>query len=358
MSIEIKKKRIKEKLSKTILKIFKNKGFNFTELDFLIDTDILAQRSGESFKKFALTYVDSKQNEVSLRPDLTIATALKYIREKPKGIQKYCYQGTAFKLSSQRKLTIFEQIGCEIINSKFKNELQILDTLIKAVKNQKKIKIVLNDVSLFSDVIDNLELPNRWKLRLKRHYSRKEYFEELLNRLGTNYDLKKDIVKVDYERFDKIKKLNKQILVAGRSYEDIIDRFERKKNDPRDNIKGEKNTKIIRDFLKIRSTLNGTNSIIENFYKKNNLRSSGLKNFYSKINLLNKKISKNIEVEFVCDSGRETSYYTGLVFSIFSKNSEIARGGEYNNLIKSLGYSKSINAFGGAINLDILSSLK
>ena len=35
-------------------------------------------------------------------------------------------------------------------------------------------------------------------------------------------------------------------------------------------------------------------------------------------------------------------------------NKEISRGGEYNNLMKTLGYKKQINAFGGAIDLNQL----
>ena len=43
-----------------------------------------------------------------------------------------------------------------------------------------------------------------------------------------------------------------------------------------------------------------------------------------------------------------------LFFSIELNNKEISRGGEYNNLMKTLGYKKQINAFGGAIDLNQL----
>jgi ATP phosphoribosyltransferase regulatory subunit len=36
---------------------------------------------------------------------------------------------------------------------------------------------------------------------------------------------------------------------------------------------------------------------------------------------------------------------------------ELARGGEYNNLLKTLGYSKNVAALGGAINLNQLINL-
>ena len=44
-------------------------------------------------------------------------------------------------------------------------------------------------------------------------------------------------------------------------------------------------------------------------------------------------------------------YYTGIVFEVFSEKKEIARGGRYDDLLKSLGAKKNIPAVGAAINL-------
>ena len=68
---------------------------------------------------------------------------------------------------------------------------------------------------------------------------------------------------------------------------------------------------------------------------------------------LNKKLGTKQDVIFDAKFGRETQYYTGLVFAIFKQNKELARGGEYNNLIKTLG-GKQTPAFGAAINLNQL----
>ena len=78
----LEKKKLKEDFSKKILNYFKKRKFYFTDLDLLIDTSLLTERSGEQFKKTTLTYRDLLGKEVSLRPDLTVSTALKYIQEK------------------------------------------------------------------------------------------------------------------------------------------------------------------------------------------------------------------------------------------------------------------------------------
>ena len=46
MKIGLEKKKLKEDFSKKILNFFKKRKFNFTDLDLLIDTRLLTDRSG------------------------------------------------------------------------------------------------------------------------------------------------------------------------------------------------------------------------------------------------------------------------------------------------------------------------
>ena len=60
---------------------------------------------------------------------------------------------------------------------------------------------------------------------------------------------------------------------------------------------------------------------------------------------------------FSTNFGRDIEYYTGIVFEIYnSSKNEIARGGRYDSLLKSLGSKKNISAVGAAINLNNLST--
>jgi Histidyl-tRNA synthetase len=91
------------------------------------------------------------------------------------------------------------------------------------------------------------------------------------------------------------------------------------------------------------------------------LKTQNLNIYLKKINFINKKLGKKYSIYFKTNFGRNTEYYTGTVFLAFVKNKsktiEIARGGEYNNLLKTLGYKKDIPALGGAINLNQLINL-
>ena len=59
-------KKKREDISKKILNLFKKKGFNFIDLDIVIDTDLLTQRSGEAFKKYALNFKDKSGKDKCL----------------------------------------------------------------------------------------------------------------------------------------------------------------------------------------------------------------------------------------------------------------------------------------------------
>ena len=123
--------------------------------------------------------------------------------------------------------------------------------------------------------------------------------------------------------------------------------FDKKIKDPRSFVNGKIIVKIIKSFLKINCKLSKLDDELSNFVKKNKLKDNIFKNFKSIQNL--KKL--NQDINFVTNFGREVEYYTGIVFEVFSGKKEIARGGRYDDLLKSLGAKKNIPAVGAAINL-------
>jgi len=358
----LEKKRLKEDLSKKILSNFKKNKFIFTDLDLLIDTNLLTERSGEQFKKFTLTYKDLFGKEISLRPDLTVSTALKYIQEKKNKEEKYCYYGSAYRLDKEGDLKVFDQIGCEIINSNSdKSENILINSILEPLKKIKKLEVILGDVGLFKVLVESLELPSRWKLRLVKNFSRKEYFEDMLKRLETNYDLDQKAIKLDTKRLQDLEKIDPNQIIGGRTVSEIIKRFNKKIKDPRDSYKGKKNVNIIRDFLNINTSIQKAESAILSFFSKNKLNNLAIKSYLKKISRINKEVGKKYSINFKTNFGRNTDYYTGIVFlACVKKNSkiiELARGGEYNGLLRTLGYKKDISAIGGAINLNELINL-
>ena len=345
--------------SEKIIEIFKKEGFVLSEPDILLDSDYIIQRSGENFRKLIFTFEDDAGKSLCLRPDLTVASCIKYLKDKSRTTSKIFYSGQAYRRSSNsHEKVVNDQLGVEIIGSKKRltDDEKVLKTILKSIEKTKigKIFIKIGDVSLFERLIENLKMPERWKLRLKRHFWRPRYFEDLLSRLETNSDVDPITVDFDKKRFSEMKKLDQNEEIAGRKVSEILSRFDKKINDPRSFTEGKKTAKIIREFLKINCPIEQLDIFLENFLNKNDIKKNVIRN-----ELPVKSLSKNgYKIIFSTNFGRELEYYTGMVFEIVStKNkNEIARGGRYDNLLKSLGSKKNISAVGAAINLNNLSS--
>jgi len=343
-----------KKYSENIIKVFKKDGFVLSEPDVLLDSDYIIQRSGENFRKLMLTFEDDTGKSICLRPDLTIASCIKYLKDNSKKNSKIFYSGQAYRRSNSiRDKVINDQLGIEILGSKNKSidDLKILKTILNSIKKIKikNTSIKIGDVSLFQNLVDSLKIPERWKIRLKRHFWRPQYFEDLLNRLETNSDVDPAAVDLDKKRFSEMKNLDQNNEIANRKISEILYRFDRKIKDPRSFLENKKIAKIIREFLKISCSIDKLEKTLKNFVKKNKLNNKVFKDL-STIKNLSKINSKTI---FSTNFGRDIEYYTGIVFEIYnSSKKEIARGGRYDGLLKSLGSKKNISAVGAAINLN------
>jgi len=342
--------------SENIIKVFKKDGFVLSEPDVLLDSDYIIQRSGENFRKLMLTFEDATGKSMCLRPDLTVASCIKYLKGNSKANSKIFYSGQAYRRSNSPKDKIInDQLGIEILGSKNKStdDLKVLKTIANSIEKIKikNTSIKVGDVSLFQELIESLKIPERWKMRLKRHFWRPQYFEDLLNRLETNSDVDPTAINLDKKKFSEMKNLDQSKEIANRKISEILSRFDRKIKDPRSFGENKKIVKIVREFLKINCSIDKLENTLESFVKKNKLSNSVFKNL-STIKNLSKINSKTI---FSTNFGRDIEYYTGIVFEIYnSSKKEIARGGRYDGLLKSLGSKKNISAVGAAINLNNL----
>jgi ATP phosphoribosyltransferase regulatory subunit len=327
-----------------------------SEPDVLLDSDYIIQRSGENFRKLMLTFEDDTGKSMCLRPDLTVASCIKYLKDNSKANSKIFYSGQAYRRSNSPKDKIInDQLGIEILGSKNKStdDLKVLQTIINSIQKIKikNISIKVGDVSLFQKLIESLKIPERWKMRLIRHFWRPQYFEDLLNRLETNSDVDPAAIDLDKKKFSEMKNLDQNKEIANRKVSEILSRFDRKIKDPRSFAENKKIVKIIREFLKINCSIDKLKETLKNFVKKNNLNNSIFTDLSNMKNL--SKI--NSKMIFSTNFGRDMEYYTGIVFEIYnSSRKEIARGGRYDGLLKSLGSKKNISAVGAAINLNNL----
>jgi ATP phosphoribosyltransferase regulatory subunit len=344
-------------LSENILRSVKSKGFKYIDLPSIIEANHIVQRSGENFRKFIFSFIDQNGSELCLRPDLTIASCLRYLENNLKGKEKIFYSGQAYRKSQNKKVSIIrDQVGFEIIGSKDEknDDKEIINTSLKSLQNIKYTTgtLTIGNVEIFNLLISKLDIPKRWKLRLSRHFWREKYFNDLLERLETNSDVDPTIVEIDKKRYFKMLKEDLSKVIAGRSINEILKRFDNKIRDPRGTKKGENVSKIIKEFLKIKCPINKAASELNKFFKKNKINLIVDQKYFP---ISNNKISK-LNVVFSASFGRQLEYYTGMVFKIDiksrSKNRNIINGGRYDKLISDLGSKNQVAAVGAALNLN------
>ena len=344
-------------LSENILRSVKARGFKFIELDSVIETNHIVERSGESFRRFIFSFNDQNGNELCLRPDLTIASCLRYLNEKVKGTAKVHYYGQAFRKNLNKTDPIIRnQIGFEIIGSKNekKDDKQIVETSLKSLSkfNYSSGNLVIGNVEIFKLLLNKLDIPKRWRLRLQRHFWRESYFNDLLKRLETNSDVDPTIVEIDKKKYQKMLKGDQSRKIAGRTVNEILARFNNKIKDPRRAKKGRNVSKVIKEFLKINCPIDQAANKLNLFFKKNKINLRVQKDYFP---IAKNKYAK-LNIRFSASFGRQLEYYTGMVFKIDikskSKKINIINGGRYDNLIADLGSSKIIPAVGAAINLN------
>ena len=198
-----------KKLSETIIKNFKSNGFVLSEPDTLLDSDYIIERSGEKFRSSMLTFDGEDGKTMCLRPDLTVASCISFLQKK--SASKIYYTGQAYRRSGNKGTNvIYDQLGIEILGSKnqIQDDFKVISTILSSAKKikRKKILIKVSDIGLFKSLVNALDMPERWKLRLIRHFWRPSYFEELLKRLEKNTDIDAITFDADKKRFYEMKK--------------------------------------------------------------------------------------------------------------------------------------------------------
>ena len=346
-------------LSEKILSSVKSKGFKHIKLDSVIEANHILQRSGENFRKYMFTFIDQNGRELCLRPDLTIASCLRYLEKNINEKEKIFYNGEAFRKSNNNKDSIIiNQIGFEILGSKTEknDDKEIISTAIKTLSNipYSSGTLKIGSIEIFNILISKLDIPKRWKLRLSRHFWQEKYFNDLLERLETNSDVDPTTVEVDKKRYKQMLKENQANIIAGRSINQILQRFNNKIKDPRRANRGKKISKVIKDYLNINCPIDKAAERLNSFFKKNKINIIVEKNYFP---ITRNNISK-LKVEFSTSFGRQLEYYTGMVFKIYIKNksreTNIVSGGRYDKLISNLGSKKRIPAVGAAININMI----
>lgn len=314
---------------------------------------------------------DEEGNSFFLRPDFTLPIAVDYAKLGHTNLKKYFYNGNVWLWNSKNnKRTQQAQMGIEHIGIKnaSQNIAETINATYQALKvaGHSKPFLRMGDPALFDHLIDLLELPKDWQIRLQKLFRRntgldlffKQAQQALKNRVINTTEIECNSLD-ELETFLKKNKINH---IGQRGLDEIQARLVEQKalHNPK---LPQQVMQIIKNFLKIKNSHPKTAlADIESFAKTNNINFDGeLNRIYENWHKMKKLplgeiLTKN-NVSFSTHfQGAHLSYYTGFVFA-FLRNKKtpllLAGGGQYNGLMKALNV-KNGTGFGSTIYLDEL----
>ena len=370
-------RRALEAQSAVIMKVFEKAGFDFIAPDILQPADVFLDRSGEDIRSRTFVFTGPDGREQCLRPDLTVPACRFHLDHagKPGDEARYCYSGPAFRHQPGDKTAgraqEFDQAGVEWIgaNDAATADAEVLTLTISALEaaGLKNYTVRIGDLGLFHGLLTAIEMPERWRRRLKHHFWRPRAFRALLQVLtGTAPRPRTSISPLIDQLQDADldpalalagKTLNERQLplVAGRSLEDIALRLAEKAADRIETPLAPLDSGRIDNYLAIRGAprdaVDHINKIADDL---GGAMRAAANAFQQRLTSMDDRGLATSSFEFAAVFGRSLEYYTGLVFQIEIPDPAggtitIAGGGRYDNMLCDIGAPHPVPAVGCAI---------
>ena len=357
-------------VSGNALDLFVANGFTPLDTPMLQPAAPFINRMGGEMQRRLYTFNDPAGEQLCLRPDLTIPTALDYINQKRTGEARYCYQGTAFRYQPRGsgKPEEFTQLGLEIIGGT--DPRQDTETILRLIFEQitnaglnkpGMIEIHITDYEFFTHFLDALDLLENTKAKIRRHIDSAENLEDF-ERLLAEDSARAKLARASISYLES-HHIEPEQVIAGRSSAEINQRMSERNTDAEDiAIPDDKRDELL-EFLKSLHDSQFREKHSNKFLELENW--SGTRIIELILNVVNPALNgadglSHDTVQPRSVIGQKLAYYTEFSFEIrataLSTNNVIATGGRYDDLLQSLGADAPTPAIGGAIALERLAA--
>jgi ATP phosphoribosyltransferase regulatory subunit len=354
-----------------IMAVIERAGFEHIAPDIIQPADIFLERTGEDIRARTFVFNDPAGNELCLRPDLTVPACRYHLSHatNPATESRYCYLGTAFRfpdeaLSPQE----FNQAGLEWFGGKdpVAEEARVLKIAISALEatGLSGLKVSLGDLGLFNALLEDMDMPERWRRRLRHQFWRPHAFHDLLHNFAKPAQAKRTSISDHVNAMQGVdpiaatsKLLNNANLpvVTDRSVADIAERLAEKLADRSQTPLDATMVKTIESYLTIEGSAADVVAQLNAVGGGSHFKSA-ISTYEKRVAALEDQGLNPRRFHFSANFGRELEYYTGFVFQIdkHAHNTPltVAGGGRYDNLLRDLGATRSIPAVGCAIHTE------
>ena len=355
-----------------LMAVFERAGFEQIAPDIIQPADIFLERSGEDIRARTFVFNDPEGRELCLRPDLTVPACRFHLSHAklPEKEARYSYLGPAFrfpdeKLSPQE----FTQAGLEWFGAAdpIAAEARMLKLAISALEaaGASNLKVTLGDVGLFAGLLADAQMPERWRRRLQHQFWRPEAFKALLQSFAMGESKKRssisdliDTLAATSTSAAATAWLDKHNLPqqGARGIEEVSSRLAEKFADRSETPLSSNVVAGIEHYLALQGGASDMGTASQAI-ARGPAYSVACAAFEKRLAALEEQGLNPKRFQFAASFGREIEYYTGFVFQIEVGGVAVAGGGRYDDMLRDLGASTQIPAFGFAIHTERLQAV-
>ncbi len=365
-----------------ILGVFRAAGYEPVAPSILQPAEIFLDVVGEDLRGRTYVFTDPEGAELCLRPDLTIPTCRlhweRYARADAVG--RYCYNGPAFRFQPDGGDAAhpreFRQAGVEFFGTSqyAQAEAEILALILKALEGAglDDFSVTIGDLNIFEALLGVLDMPARWRQRLRAQFWRPAAFRAELEALsvrpaaivdGLPGELVQAVRGAKAANAEQIVfgylERNGIELIGARSLTEITDNLcavvEDASADPLDRA----TLDLIEGYLGVNAPVRASGARLKDLLQSTNYDLSGPLDAYER--RLKAFAALGIDLSrlsFSAEFGRNLEYYTGFVFEVQAPDlpgdSPVAGGGRYDKLMRVIGATVDVPAVGAMIHTERL----
>jgi ATP phosphoribosyltransferase regulatory subunit len=374
-----------EAQAQKIMQVFIKAGHEAVSPAILQPAGVFLDVIGESLRARTYVFTDPDGDELCLRPDLTVPTCRLHIERNGDAPAKarYCYNGTAFRFqpvgAGSAHPREFRQTGIENIGfpERERTDTQTVATIIDAMRaaGLKNFKLRIGDLGLFRALIKAIDMPDRWRQMLTHLFWRPEAFRAELQRLSRPAEeslksippeLRAAIVPADLSRSERavVDYLSSNGIEAmgTRSVTEVASNLMWRLADAKSDPLPPEIVSLIERYLAISGPAKAAGACFKDLLReRGSAMTPVIDAYHRRLQLMTEMGVDVVHAEFSAEFGRQLEYYTGFVFEIVApelgRDSPLAGGGRYDDLMRIVGGKRDIPAVGGAIHTERLLSV-
>ena len=365
-----------------VMQVFTNAGYEAVSPAMVQPAGVFLDVIGEALRARTYVFTDPDGDELCLRPDLTVPTCRLHLERHTAALPpaRYCYNGEAFRFQPQGADPAhpreFRQAGIECFGSEDREqaEADTVATIMAALKSAglNDIRLRFGDLGMFRALLRSVDIPERWRQRLRHHFWRPDDFRAELQRLTqAPAGLMKSIPAALQDVLDPDDPAASETAVQTyldsegidtigvRGLTEITANLLAKIADARAQPLPLTISRIIERYVGLTAPADQAALIVKDLAREEGVDvADALQTYQRRLELLRRAGVDTAQAEFSAEFGRTLEYYTGFVFEVYVPSADplspVAGGGRYDSLLKAVGAAGDVPAVGAAIHTERL----